>query len=172
MYSSPPEKGSAGELPAAVPGGIEKDGETVTRFGLKRSCRDSYLELVRVFPLASVKSDEHLQESSERDGPASCQGPAEPRQMYLDALSDLVAAYEDQHHAIGPASGCRHASTPHGSQGVTQAIAPRHSRFRSPRFPKFWRAGGRSAGYQSASSPVTSKWMPAFWQLTCDSISG
>ena len=24
--------------------------------------------------------------------------------MYLDALSDLVAAYEDQHHAIAPAS--------------------------------------------------------------------
>jgi HTH-type transcriptional regulator / antitoxin HigA len=25
-------------------------------------------------------------------------------EMYLDALSDLVATYEDEHHAIGPAS--------------------------------------------------------------------
>ena len=33
---------------------------TKTKFGLKGKDRDSYLELVLAFPLASIKSDEHL----------------------------------------------------------------------------------------------------------------
>jgi HTH-type transcriptional regulator/antitoxin HigA len=31
-----------------------------TKFGLKAKDRDSYLDLVLAFPLASIKSDEHL----------------------------------------------------------------------------------------------------------------
>src|SRR5262249_6999131 len=34
-----------------------------TRFALKGKTRDSYLELVRAFPLTSIKSDDHLAEA-------------------------------------------------------------------------------------------------------------
>ena len=34
-----------------------------TRFSLKGAGRDSYLKLVTAFPLASIKSDEQLQEA-------------------------------------------------------------------------------------------------------------
>jgi HTH-type transcriptional regulator/antitoxin HigA len=78
------------------------------KFSLKARERDSYLDLVLAFPLASIRSEEHLQaaqavldqllaRSSLDDGAA----------MYLDALSDLVASYEDEHHAIEPASDAR-----------------------------------------------------------------
>ena len=36
---------------------------TKSQFRLKGKSRDSYLELVRDFPLASIKSDEHLAEA-------------------------------------------------------------------------------------------------------------
>ena len=36
---------------------------TGAKYGLKRKARDSYLELVTAFPLASIKSDEHLEEA-------------------------------------------------------------------------------------------------------------
>ncbi len=36
---------------------------TKTQFRLKGKSRNSYLELVLVFPLASIKSDEHLAEA-------------------------------------------------------------------------------------------------------------
>src|SRR5262249_31704087 len=66
---------------------------------------DSYLELVKTFPLASIKSDEHLQEAQEVMDRLLARGElGDGEEMYLDALSDLVAAYEDEHHPIEPAS--------------------------------------------------------------------
>jgi HTH-type transcriptional regulator/antitoxin HigA len=41
--------------------------------------------------------------------------------MYLDALSDLVAAYEDEHHAIEPASDADMLRHLMEAKGVTQA---------------------------------------------------
>ena len=41
--------------------------------------------------------------------------------MYLDALSDLVAAYEDAHHAIEPASDADMLRHLLEAKGVTQA---------------------------------------------------
>ena len=38
---------------------------TKTKSSLKGKARDSYLELVLAFPLASIKSDEHLEEAWE-----------------------------------------------------------------------------------------------------------
>jgi HTH-type transcriptional regulator/antitoxin HigA len=75
------------------------------KFRLKGKHQDEYVALVREFPLASITSDKHL---------AAAQGVldrllAAPErtkgvQTYLDALSDLVAAYENQHHPLPPAS--------------------------------------------------------------------
>jgi HTH-type transcriptional regulator/antitoxin HigA len=78
---------------------------TRTRFRLPAKSRNSYLALVQEFPLASIKSDEQLDEAERvmhRLLAAGELGPGE--ELYLDALSDLVAAYEDVHYPIGPAS--------------------------------------------------------------------
>lgn len=57
------------------------------------------------FPLASIKSDKHLEEAQKVMDWLLARGKLDGGQaMYLDALSDLVAAYEDVHHAIEPAS--------------------------------------------------------------------
>jgi HTH-type transcriptional regulator/antitoxin HigA len=76
-----------------------------TKFGLKAKDRDAYLELVQLLPLASIKSDEHLEAAQEVMDRLLAKGEFDDgEEMYLDALSDLVAAYEDEHHAIAPAS--------------------------------------------------------------------
>ena len=75
-----------------------------TRFRVTGESGDSYLELVRTFPLASIKSDEHLNPLLIAPGSSPLQRLDEGEETYLDALSDLVAMYEDQHHAIEPAS--------------------------------------------------------------------
>lgn len=74
-------------------------------FALRGKVRDRYLELVREFPLTSVKSEEHLSAAQiVMDGLLARGQLGEGEMAYLDALSDLAAAYEDEHHAIPPAS--------------------------------------------------------------------
>ncbi len=78
---------------------------TKTKFSLKGKARDTYLELVRAFPLASIKSEEHLEEAQKVMDRLLAKGRLDHGgEIYLDALSDLVAVYEDEHHAIEPAS--------------------------------------------------------------------
>jgi HTH-type transcriptional regulator / antitoxin HigA len=76
-----------------------------TKFSLKGTGRDSYLELVIAFPLASIKSDEQSQAAQKVMDQLLARGELDDgEEMYLDALSDLAAAYEDEHYAIAPAS--------------------------------------------------------------------
>lgn len=94
---------------------------TKTRFRLKGKSQDSYLKLVLDFPLASIKSDEHLGEAQRvldrlLARPALDNGEV----MYLDALSDLVGTYEDEHHAIEPASDADMLRHLLDAKGVTQ----------------------------------------------------
>ena len=78
---------------------------TKSKYGLKGKDRDSYLELVLAFPLASIKSEEHFEAAREVMDRLLAKGELDHgEEMYLDALSDLLAAYEDEHHAIEPAS--------------------------------------------------------------------
>ena len=49
----------------------------------------------------------------------------EGAEMYVDALSDLVAAYEDEHHAIEPASAADMLRHLLDAKGVTQAQVSR-----------------------------------------------
>lgn len=76
-----------------------------TKTKTTRRVKDSYFGLVMEFPLVSIKSeaqrkaaqaiiDRLLKQRKMDDG----------EEMYLDALSDLVGAYEDVHYPIGPAS--------------------------------------------------------------------
>jgi HTH-type transcriptional regulator / antitoxin HigA len=76
-----------------------------TKFCLKGKERDSYLELVLTFPLAVIRSEEHSEAAQAvLDRLLAKRKLDDGEEMYLDALSDLVASYEDEHHAIGPAS--------------------------------------------------------------------
>ena len=71
----------------------------------RKKSRDTYLELVQAFPLASIKSDEHLEAAQEVMDQLLAKGELDDgEELYLDALSDLVATFEDEHHAIAPAS--------------------------------------------------------------------
>jgi HTH-type transcriptional regulator/antitoxin HigA len=93
-----------------------------TKFSLKAAGRASYLKLVTAFPLASIKSDEQLQEAQKVMDQLLAQGELKGgEEMYLDALSDLVAAYEDEHYPIEPASDADMLRHLMEAKGVTQA---------------------------------------------------
>jgi HTH-type transcriptional regulator/antitoxin HigA len=93
-----------------------------SRFLLKGKTRDSYLELVIAFPLASIRSEEQLVAAQEVMDRLLAKGELDAgAEMYLDALSDLVASYEDQHHDIGPASDADMLRHFMEAKGVTQA---------------------------------------------------
>ena len=99
-----------------------------TKFSLKGAGRDSYLELVLAFPLASIKSDEHLQEAQKVMDRLLAWGELDDGgEMYLDALSDLVTAYEDEHYAIEPASDADMLRHLMEARGVTQAQLSRET---------------------------------------------
>ena len=95
---------------------------TRVHFRLKGNQRDSYLELVVAFPLASIKSERHLNEAQKVMDRLLSKGDLdEGEEMYLDALSDLVAAFEDEHHAIERASDADMLRHLLDAKGVTQA---------------------------------------------------
>ena len=99
-----------------------------TKFGLKRKDRDAYLELVQAFPLASIKSDEYLEAAQEVMDQLLAQSDLEDGgAMYLDALSDLVAAYEDDHHTIEPASDADMLRHLMEAKDITQAQISRET---------------------------------------------
>jgi len=84
--------------------------------------RDSYLELIQSFPLVSIFSDEHLAAASDTIDQLFAKGRLDHgEEMYLDALSDLIATYEDRHHEIEPASDADMLRHLLESKKVTQA---------------------------------------------------
>lgn len=71
----------------------------------KGKVRDAYMELIQVFPLTSIRSEDELEAAQEVIDRVLAKGKLSSGEaMYLDALSDLVAAYEDEHYRIEPAS--------------------------------------------------------------------
>jgi HTH-type transcriptional regulator/antitoxin HigA len=89
---------------------------------LKGKSRDSYLELVLVFPLASIKTEKHLAAAQEVMDGLLAKGKLDHGEgTYLEALSDLVASYEDDHHAIAPASDADMLRHLMEAKGITQA---------------------------------------------------
>lgn len=94
---------------------------TKMQFRLKGKSRDSYLERVLDFPLASIKSDEHLAEAQRvMDRLLARATLDEGEETYLDALSDLVGSYEDEHHTIAPASDADMLRHLMDAKGVSQ----------------------------------------------------
>lgn len=67
----------------------------------KKRIADSYLNLVREFPLASIKSAEQLAAAQQMMDRLLAQGRLDfGAATYLDALSDLAFAYEETHEPI------------------------------------------------------------------------
>jgi HTH-type transcriptional regulator / antitoxin HigA len=84
--------------------------------------KDSYLALVLAFPLASIKTERQLTEAHRvMDRILARSELDEGEEMYLDALSDLVGRYEDEHHPIEAASDAAMFRHLIESKGVTQA---------------------------------------------------
>jgi HTH-type transcriptional regulator/antitoxin HigA len=99
---------------------------TVGKFQLKKPDRDVYLDLVTRFPLASIRSEAHFAAAQEVIDRLVTKGEMESgEELYLDALSDLVASYEDIHHRIEPASDDEMLKHLLEAKGVTQAEVSR-----------------------------------------------
>jgi HTH-type transcriptional regulator/antitoxin HigA len=93
-----------------------------TKYSLKGAGRESYLKLVMAFPLASIKSEEQFQEARRVMDRVLAEGELKTgEEMYLDALSDLVATYEDEHYAIETASDAEMLRHLMEAKGVTQS---------------------------------------------------
>ena len=94
---------------------------TKSKFSLKHKDRDAYLELVMEFPLTSIQSEEHLAAAQEFMDDLLTKGKlSHGEELYLDALSDLVGAYEDEHHPIAPATDADMLRHLMDAKGVTQ----------------------------------------------------
>jgi HTH-type transcriptional regulator/antitoxin HigA len=88
----------------------------------KGKVRDDYLGLVVKFPLTSLKSEEQFQDAQAvLDELLVKEKLTAGEEMYLDALSDLVATYEDAHYPIAPASDADMLRHLMEAKGVTQA---------------------------------------------------
>src|SRR5947208_1271826 len=72
-----------------------RDGKTTPR-----TLPDSYFELVKQFPLTHIRDDEHLDAAQERMDRLLEKRLDRGAQDYLDALTDLVETYEDNHYPI------------------------------------------------------------------------
>ena len=93
-----------------------------------RRVPDSYLELVKRFPLIHIRDDDHLAEALDVLNGLLAQDGDAGAQAYLDVLTDLVRAYEDEHVAIPDASEADVLRELMRSNGLTQSELARTSR--------------------------------------------
>ena len=102
---------------------------TIGSYRFKGRKRDSYLECVRTFPLARISSDDHLEAAQEVIDRLFTKRKLDPgERSYLDALSDLVASYEDEHFAIEPATDADMLRHLLDAKGISQAELHRETR--------------------------------------------
>lgn len=95
---------------------------TKSVFRLPNKARGSYLELVQEFPLASIRSAAHLRAAQRvMDKLLAIHKLDAGQSLYLDALSDLTAAYEAERRPIPPASDADLLAHLIEAKGVSQA---------------------------------------------------
>jgi HTH-type transcriptional regulator/antitoxin HigA len=88
----------------------------------KGKIRDDYLRLILEFPLTSIKSEKQFSNAQKViDKLLLKRKLGSGEEMYLDALSDLVAAYEDAHYPIEPAPDAAMLRHLMEAKGITQA---------------------------------------------------
>ena len=81
---------------------------------------DTYLKLVKRFPLIHIRNEAHLDEALGVLNRLLRQDEDEGAQEYLDVLTDLVAAYEDEHVPIADVSEAEVLRELMRSNGLTQ----------------------------------------------------
>lgn len=100
----------------------------LSRYRLNGKNRDSYLRLIQQFPLISIKSADHFAAALEVMDTLFGQGNLDPgEEAYLDALSDLIATYEDVHHVVPPASDGEMLRHLIEAKGITQVQLSRET---------------------------------------------
>ena len=83
--------------------------------------QDTYLKLVQELPLVSIESEAELDAAQAMTDRLTNQKKLDVgQQAYLDALSDLVAVYEDRHHPIQAPSDAELLRHLLEAKGVTQ----------------------------------------------------
>ena len=63
---------------------------------------DNYFRLVKRHPLTSIRSEQDLDAAQSVVDALLRENLDDGAQAYLDALSDLIIVYEQEHHAIAP----------------------------------------------------------------------
>jgi len=91
------------------------------------SAPDSYLNLVKAFPLIHIRDDAHLEAASERIRELLTTPLDEGGEEYLDALSDLVMVYEQKHHPMRKLSGREFLRALVDAKSVSQAELARQT---------------------------------------------
>src|SRR4051794_34481906 len=85
-----------------------------------RTLPDTYFELVKQFPLTHIRDDDHLDAAQEMIDRLLEEDLDEGAQEYLDALTDLVETYEDEHVRIPDASEADVLRELMGANGLSQ----------------------------------------------------
>ena len=89
---------------------------------MDKATEEQYLALVRAFPLASIHNDAHLEEAmAVIDHLLDIAERSTAEEEYLQALTDLVAVYEDAHVVIPTVSGLDALRFLMEENGLTQA---------------------------------------------------
>ncbi|MBX3425314.1 MAG: helix-turn-helix domain-containing protein [Pirellulales bacterium] len=97
-------------------------------FRFKGPTGDAYLECVKSFPLRTISSDEHLAAAHEViDRLLDKERLNDGESAYLDALVELAARYEDEHHQIPPASDAEMLRHLLEAKDVTAALLSRET---------------------------------------------
>jgi HTH-type transcriptional regulator/antitoxin HigA len=88
-------------MPAAA---SSKNGGKVAIKPSAPALPDTYIKLVKRFPLTHIRDDNHLVAAQDVIDRLLEQNLDKGAQEYLDALTDLVETYEDEHELIPDAS--------------------------------------------------------------------
>lgn len=81
-----------------------------------------YAQLIAQFPLRPIRTDRQLRRASDVAWHLAVQARlSRDEQDYLDVLSDLISAYEEEQHAIEPATDADMLRHLLEARGVTQA---------------------------------------------------
>lgn len=97
-------------------------------YPLKKKTKDSYLELVLSFPLTSIKTQTHCNHAQKVIDELIARGKLdEGEELYLDALTDLIGAWEDVHCPIEPASDADLLRHFLDAKGITQTQLSKHA---------------------------------------------
>ncbi|GAB5405747.1 MAG: hypothetical protein Aurels2KO_39780 [Aureliella sp.] len=71
---------------------------------LSARAKDTYMELVREFPLVAIQDDKHLTAAQRILDELLQQALNRGGEAYVEVLSDLIGDYEDEHHPISASS--------------------------------------------------------------------